>query len=94
MFKNLKMWRSWSSLFDYIHVEINLGLFLRGYIVAMVTYKVEKTTITSSPIMRHIWLILIQLSLYQLVKSGGIDPSNLSAGKNWQPAAATLKREP
>ena len=52
--RKFKKWRSWSSFFSYNHLELNLGLSLRGYIIAMVIYKFEKTTITSSPKMRHL----------------------------------------
>ena len=54
-------------------LKLNLGLFLTDYIVVMVTYKVEKTAITCSPMITH--FCLIQLSLYQIIKSRSIDPS-------------------
>lgn len=54
-------------------LKLNLGLFLTDYIVVMVTYKVVKTAITCSPIITH--FCLIQLPLYQIIKSHSIDPS-------------------
>ena len=58
---------------------------LPGYIVAMVTCNVNKTTITCPPM---IWYCFTLLLLYRLIKSGSTDPSNWRAAKCWRPGEA------
>ena len=54
-------------IFSYNHLKVKLRLLLTSYTVAMVTYYVEKMTVTCL-------LFLVSLLLYQLIKRGSIDP--------------------
>ena len=55
-----------SSFFSYLSsLKVKLGVFQRGYTVAMITYLVKKT----------LSIFLIPLFLHKLTKSGSIDSS-------------------
>ena len=53
---------SLSFFFSYNHLKVKLGVFLTGYIVAMVIYYFEKMTIASLPMFRHFFDSIIAAS--------------------------------
>ena len=57
---------------SFYYLKLKLGVFLTGYLVAMVTYYVAKITISCSRIIRHLFNTIIDVLM---TKSGSILPS-------------------
>ena len=55
--------------------EVKLVVFLTGYTVAILTYYVTICQENYHNLFTNVWHGIMPLLLYQLIKSGSIDPS-------------------